>query len=363
MITELDLSSEKAKKQYYGIDLMKFICAIFVVEIHVPPLKDISPFFNYILGDYLGRLAVPFFFIASGYFLFRKTNYDYFDQRISFLYVRKILRIYLIWTFLYLIPMIYYLIWRKRKQGILYGIINIVKTVLIRGYRHLWYLHAVIIAVLIITILLKKKYKIQSILIIGMVLYLIGLLAQSWFGIIRPLEKNPFLWKSLKLIKKIIGTTRNGIFEGMLFLGIGMLFAYRNIIIKFSYAVIGFFISMILMLAEAIFVNYFHFCRLTDMYLFLVPSAFFLFYIMLHVKLKEKQIYIKLRKYSMFIYLIHWWIALSVSAAAKLLKRYYKMEMSSFFKFFMVVIISYLAAKLFYWLIEEKKWTWLQKLI
>ncbi len=260
--------------------------------------------------------------------------------------------------------MIYYLIWRKRKRGLtIYGIINIVKTVLIRGYRHLWYLHAVIVAVLIITILLKKRYKIQSILIIGMVLYLIGLLAQSWFGIIRPLEKNPFLWKSLKLIKKIIGTTRNGIFKGMLFLGIGMLFAYRNIIIKFSYAVIGFFISMILMLAETIFVNYFHFCRLTDMYLFLVPSAFFLFYIMLHVKLKEKQIYIKLRKYSMFIYLIHWWIALSVSAAAKLLKRYYKMEMSSFFKFFMVVIISYLVAKLFYWLIEEKKWTWLQKLI
>ena len=66
MITELDLSSEKAKKQYYGIDLMKFICAIFVVEIHVPPLKDISPFFNYILGDRLCVVSADHLAVQGG---------------------------------------------------------------------------------------------------------------------------------------------------------------------------------------------------------------------------------------------------------------------------------------------------------
>ena len=63
---------------YNGIDLVKFICSYLVVIIHTAPLS--SYFMTY--GDllhiyiiqYFCRLAVPFFFVASGFLLFRKTD-------------------------------------------------------------------------------------------------------------------------------------------------------------------------------------------------------------------------------------------------------------------------------------------------
>lgn len=55
------------------IDLMKFICSILVVSIHTSPFKGIN--INLHNGySIITKLAVPFFFITAGYFLFRKIK-------------------------------------------------------------------------------------------------------------------------------------------------------------------------------------------------------------------------------------------------------------------------------------------------
>lgn len=59
---------EKTKEYSYGIDIMKLICALFVVSIHTTMLLDIGDPYYSLYHDYITRFAVPFFFICSGFF-------------------------------------------------------------------------------------------------------------------------------------------------------------------------------------------------------------------------------------------------------------------------------------------------------
>lgn len=59
-------------KRNNGIDILRFLCAFFVVCIHAPFLG--------IAGSYIkaiDRIAVPVFFICSGYFLSVKSRDAY----------------------------------------------------------------------------------------------------------------------------------------------------------------------------------------------------------------------------------------------------------------------------------------------
>lgn len=59
----------KACKQYNSIDLFKFLFAVVVVMIHTTPFKNASETFSYYFSNTFCNLAVPFFFVASGFFV------------------------------------------------------------------------------------------------------------------------------------------------------------------------------------------------------------------------------------------------------------------------------------------------------
>lgn len=60
--------------RYYSLDLGKFVAAVLVIMIHTAPLSSFSRLGNAILIQIVCRLAVPFFFLCSGYFLRRKLE-------------------------------------------------------------------------------------------------------------------------------------------------------------------------------------------------------------------------------------------------------------------------------------------------
>ena len=72
-----------------SIDIAKFVAALWVVALHAQPLAN-YPLSNFIVIDTLGQLAVPFFFIASAYFFFRKpadaSRVRHYLQRMGLLY-------------------------------------------------------------------------------------------------------------------------------------------------------------------------------------------------------------------------------------------------------------------------------------
>ncbi|MBQ6686626.1 MAG: acyltransferase family protein, partial [Firmicutes bacterium] len=59
-------------RRYASIDAARFFCALLVVAIHVRPLETYTELGNFLLDKGLCRIAVPFFFLVSGFFWARK---------------------------------------------------------------------------------------------------------------------------------------------------------------------------------------------------------------------------------------------------------------------------------------------------
>ncbi|WP_207638189.1 acyltransferase family protein [Butyrivibrio sp. AC2005] len=95
---------DMGKKNYYAIDLFKFIFAFCVVAIHTGPLDGcmlsvVSTFY-----DIFVAIAVPFFFISSGFFLAQKMQYPFqieANEIILKKYIKKNVKLYLIWSVIY----------------------------------------------------------------------------------------------------------------------------------------------------------------------------------------------------------------------------------------------------------------------
>lgn len=74
-------NTQSNTQNYNSIDLAKFICSILVVMIHVAPfgtsieIKWIDNL-SFLVRNYLARVAVPFFFVASGFSYIRKQVWN-----------------------------------------------------------------------------------------------------------------------------------------------------------------------------------------------------------------------------------------------------------------------------------------------
>lgn len=290
-----------------AIDIMKFTGAVLVVSIHFAPFGsgENVEFLNFEVQQFLARIAVPFFFMSNGYFLFRKMEYGSFSWEPVKQYLFRLFRLYLIWSAVYFPLAIRRVILDGGSVGA--GVVRFVKKFLFSGsYTHLWYLNAAIVGVLIVSALLAAGWEISSILILAGSLYAVGLLAQSYFGVILPLrELTPGLWEGLKQVQDVMETTRNGLFFGFLFIGLGMLCAYREIPCSRNRAFGGFAISLALLNLEALFVKKHNLVLKTDMYILLVPTVFFLFVALLRVLLTDRKVYPLLRKMSSLIFYLH----------------------------------------------------------
>ncbi|SET16158.1 Surface polysaccharide O-acyltransferase, integral membrane enzyme [[Clostridium] aminophilum] len=345
------------------VDVIKVICAVMVVMGHIEPFgKDVPETFAYLnfgFQKYLARIAVPFFFVASGYFLFRKSSTENFDVRHSAKYIKRILRLYLTWTILYL-PLIIRGFFHDEK-GLKHAISMFVRYFFFTGsYAQLWYLPALMTAVLIVTILLHRRIAVWRILAIGGFFYFIGLFAQSWFGFIRPLEHHlPGIWNFLKLVEQVIITTRDGLFDGFLFVAIGMYFAFYNVKMRSDKALVGFLLSMTALFAEVFALKSFHFIKEYDMYLFLVPAVWYLFCFAKNTELPDHPIYGVLRKISSLIFYLHLWVD---AVVVKFLLRIGETYVNSGLQFVLTLIGTIMVSMGVIWLSENRKFAWMKRL-
>ena len=295
-------------KTFPGIDLVKFLCAILVISIHVPPIgENVFPsawVINYGIQQYIARIAVPFFFACTGFLVFRRTTPEHFSFAVGFSHVRKTCRLYLSWTALYL-PLIIRNILHC-EGSIRYGISLFVRDFIFTGsYFHLWYLPAAAFSVLLISGLLYKKVKLSLIIGSAFVLYCIGLLSQSWHGLVWNYRAWPLIPLAVDALSQTMVTARNGLFDAYLFVGLGMLVAYRPVRLSASKAAAGFVCSMALLFAEVAVLTKAGWIREHDMYLFLIPASYFLLLFASRVRFKQRRLYPFLRKTSSLIFFTH----------------------------------------------------------
>lgn len=83
------------------VDLLKFLCAFLVVGIHTRPFQAVSVLLDKLFYYNISNYAFPFIYACTGYFLIvKQQDKDLHEKLIS--RMRKVLKIYLIWSAIYL---------------------------------------------------------------------------------------------------------------------------------------------------------------------------------------------------------------------------------------------------------------------
>lgn len=182
--------------------------AFLVVALHIFPVSKINGtegLISYEIASGITRIAVPTFFLISGYFLRNKLN----DTSYLWKYAKRILLLYTVWQLIYLPDLIHYyqLGWFSKTNLLLK---------LIYGYWHLWYLLATAISVGLLC--LSRNYS------IGFKTFLIVLFLGIGYTYQIAIQSGYIHNLDFQFFYEIIGTTRNFLFFGFPMMLIGTLY-------------------------------------------------------------------------------------------------------------------------------------------
>ena len=279
------------KKSYAGIDYFRLIAAF-------------SQIGDFMFTRIIARVAVPFFFITSGFFLI--SRYTYNAERL-YAFIKKTALIYGVAILIY-IPINIYNEYFKMDNLLP----NIIKDLVFDGtLYHLWYLPASIIGAVIAWFLIKKtNYPIAF--LITFTLYIIGLFGDSYYGIAENISCLNYFYN---LIFQVSDYTRNGIFFAPIFFVFGGYIFDNQNRPSLKKSITGFIVCFALMFGEAFILHYSNLQRHDSMYIFLLPSVYFLFNTLLYIKGKSHK---KLRRISLIIYIIHPFMIVMVRLFARL---------------------------------------------
>ena len=274
-----------------ALDRFRLAAAVLVVCIHTGPLDSLSPTADFFLTRVLARVAVPFFFMVSGYFL-AKGQWKHTGR-----FLRKALLTYLIAVVLYL-PLNWY------NGG--YPPLEWVKKLLADGtLYHLWYFPAVLLGVVVARNLARLPRGAS--LAIAAALYLVGLGGDSYYGLISQVPALEGLYGG---IFQVFDYTRNGLFFAPLFLLLGaegMQWSRQ----ASAWALAGSFAAMT---AEAFFLRGQGWPRHDSMYLTLPLVSVFLFSLLLGRNRGRDQ---RAARLSLLVYLLHPWSIVLVRGGAE----------------------------------------------
>lgn len=292
------LINTSTNKKYNSLDLFKFFMAICVIAIHTNPLQNCTNRIITIIYDAIVPMAVPFFFLASGFLMANKFD-DLFSSKHNEEVVKKtllhIIKLYVLWTVVYL-PMTIF----NFCHGGGLSFSNFV--VFMRGFIfigeqynswQLWYLLSTIYALILVWILIKLKTNIEILLVNGVVFLFIGIFV-TWL-----VSYDGELSHVFQLIKIILSKTIviGRIFYGLFYIPLGIFLQKKRMPKILNMIVFIFAFS----LNQIIHSNCFN-------TLLLAITSMCLFCLILEMNLKDNKIFPLLRKMSTIIYLIHMYI-------------------------------------------------------
>ena len=151
------------------IDVFKLIMSVFVVSLHT--LFDGSNDGGLLIGIWrtLANMAVPFFFLCTGYFLWGKIS-GKGVKKVCFASFRKYVKLYFVWTVIYLpLAVIYYV---RNHFSVQSAVKNYIRELFLSGQHYnswvLWYLLSAIYAIAalcFIHMLIKDKGLFSAVLL------------------------------------------------------------------------------------------------------------------------------------------------------------------------------------------------------
>jgi Uncharacterized protein conserved in bacteria len=264
-----------------GLDYFKIFLSLLVVTIHLPPLFD-SAILHSFISNGIARIAVPSFFIISGYYFYPKIG----DTKACRKYILRLLILSIVWIIIYF-PLFFYPMDSFSIRGFL--------LVSIFGYGHLWYITASIISISLIFVSKKIIKNDFIIFFIALAFFLIALYLMYGNGV----NVNEFN----------IYRFRNGLCFGFVFTSIGCLINSKQWVkkIKEKHLLFMIFLFSILFLAESLLRHEFLSTPFHDLYLTSILLApILLIYIFKHPIKKAGANFIGVL--SVGIYFIHYYV-------------------------------------------------------
>ena len=233
------------KRIYTGIDLFKLIAAVLVVLLHA---VETSAWYPCEVKFVFTRLAVPFFFIASGFFFFNgldkaKNKFEYFRR-----YEKNILKLFIVWALIIYLPFtilnyidIYHDAGPLKLSGLLF------RRIFIIGAGPYWYLVALFWSALFLYLCYIRKY--ERLLLGGIIFGFFCMIIYSCFrnalsAVLCPVRI------FAELIYTVFSWEFNFIMYGIPFMGLGYLFAKKKIKISINNSICILLVATILRIAE-----------------------------------------------------------------------------------------------------------------
>lgn len=218
------LNVNKRREQFASIDVVKFIMSVCVIAIHTHALESYKGYFVAKAVNLIIWSAVPFFFMASGFLIYNKSNKLYKGEKLKILEltIRKYFFSYIICSIAYL-PLSYKAYKGMEMKG---AIIQYISDFLFLGQHRndwiMWYLLSSIYAFFFCYILtrlnISREQIIYSVLIIMLISYNIDVLTNV---------NSNMLNDKWRLVQNVfLVTTQSGrVFRGMFFVPAGWLYA------------------------------------------------------------------------------------------------------------------------------------------
>lgn len=310
----MSMYQKENRKSFPGIDLVKFLMAICVVAIHTHPLQGVANERLNILYDLTVQMAVPFFFLSSGYLL--AVRFDPRDMganiRIVQKQLRKVVKMYLVWCLIYGPFSVYYYVVHRSGISFVHILVSYARCLLCIGGHYnayqLWYLLSTIYALIFLCWLLRRNWS------SGVWLAVIGALCALSIGMDVLADYDGPLSAPMGILKLLVGyTTVDGRpLQGLFLIPAGMLMAEQKI--SFPKWLLVFAVSF----CGGAFVE--HGGAAGSVLKFL--SAVALFGMTLHLKPENRPVYPMLRMISTDMYLIHLYVWILYSALVDGAKRY-----------------------------------------
>lgn len=327
------------EKNKITLDRFRVIAAILIIAIHTYPFESINENLDFIFTHVICRIGVPFFLMITGFFVLPKA----LENRKSLInYTIKIAKVYVLCMILYLPVSLY-----AGKLNHL-SAVQILKDVFLNGtFYHLWYFPALIFGIWIVYFLLKHCNK-KVVGVCVLLLYMIGLFGDSYFGISEKWIVTSTFYNG---IFSIFDYTRNGLFYAPIFLSLGYMFNQVKWNLSKQMNLTYILLFLIAMIVEGFILHSFHLQKHDSMYLMLIPLMANLFYFILQGNGENNK---KLRSISTMIYIIHPLFIIVVRGIAKVLHLQNIMVANSLIHYLLVVGFSVGFSIL--WEMLKEKW-------
>lgn len=308
-----DRSAASSSRNIGGTDWLKFMAAMLVIANHTSPLASISPQADFWVAGLISRVAVPIFFIGSGFFLFRKFADDASANRSAVVrYTNKIALLYGLSILIYLPLNVYK---GDFAKGFDPG--TFLRDIVLDGtFYHLWFFPALWIGIWLIYFLSRLPSTAWA-WTAAIALYAFGLLGDSYYGFAaNALHLKP----AYDALYAGMDYTRNGLFFAPLPILAGAALARRGLPKSASSRSAGIrlgpaaIIALLLLTAEGEWLRSLDLPRHDSMYLFSIPAAFLLFLWSTTWNVRGSK---KLRASRTWIYILHPWAIVLVRGAAE----------------------------------------------